>query len=169
MSLVHQTASQPRLSAIAAISKNRVIGHNGKLPWHIPKDFQRVKALTLNHPIIMGRKTFESIGKPLPKRHNIVVTRQPDYSANGILVAHSVNQALDLAKTLDDQEIFIFGGGEIYAATLPLVDRLYLTIVEVEITGDAFFPDYSDFRKVLRQEFHEENGYRFQFLDLEKE
>ena len=169
MSLVHQTASQPRLSAIAAISKNRVIGHNGKLPWHIPKDLQRVKALTLNHPISMGRKTFESIGQPLPKRHNIVVTRQPDYSANGILVAHSVNQALDLAKTLDDQEIFIFGGGEIYAATLPLVDRLYLTIVEVEITGDAFFPDYSDFRKILRQEFHEENGYRFQFLDLEKE
>ncbi len=169
MSPVGQTTSKPRLSAIAAISKNRVIGHNGQLPWHIPKDLQRVRTLTLHHPIIMGRKTFESIGRPLPKRHNIVITRQPDYSVAGILVAHSINQALDLAKTLDTQEIFIFGGGEIYAATLPLVERLYLTIVEVDLVGDTFFPDYSKFSKVLRQETHEENGYRFQFLDLERE
>ncbi len=168
MSPVGQTTSKPRLSAIAAITKNRVIGHNGQLPWHIPKDLQRVRALTLHHPIIMGRKTFESIGKPLPKRHNIVITRQPNYPANGIFVTHSLTEALELAKQLDTEEIFIFGGGEIYAAALPWVDRLYLTVVDIEIPGDAFFPDYSEFRQVLRQESHIENGYRFQFLDLER-
>jgi dihydrofolate reductase len=158
----------PRLSMIAAISENRVIGSGGELPWNIPGDMKRMKKLTMGHPIIMGRKTYESIGRPLPGRSNVIVTTRRDYQIDGALVVDTLDKALAEAKKLDQEEIFIFGGGEIYKQSIHLADRLYLTLVEGEFEGDAYFPDYGQFNHVLFQELRQENGYRYQFLDLEK-
>jgi len=125
------------------MSKNRVIGVNGKLPWHLPADLKRFRELTTGHHIIMGRKTFESLPKgPLPNRTNIVVTRQKKFEASGCVIAHSISEAVEKAK--GDAETFIIGGAEIYKAALPMAHRIYLTLVDQTIDGDAFFPEFSN-------------------------
>ena len=115
---------KPRVSVIAALAKNRVIGIENRLPWRLPEDLAHFKALTLNHPILMGRKTFESLGRPLPGRTNIVITRNPDYCKDGCVVAASIPAAIALCAGAD--EIFFIGGADLYAQAIPLADRLYL-------------------------------------------
>lgn len=127
------------ISLIAAVAHNRVIGDRGGIPWDIPADRHRFRALTMGHPVIMGRKTFESIGHPLAGRRTIVVTRQLDFRADGCEVSHSLPEALDLCGEADD--LFVAGGGELYRQALPLADRLFLTLVDVETPGDATFPE----------------------------
>ena len=156
---------------VAAAGKKRVIGKKGALPWYIPQELKRVKEITMGHPIIMGRKTHESIGRPLPGRTNIVVTHEPNYQAEGCMVAHSLEEALRQAMLAQgDDEVFIIGGGQIYEQALPLADKLYLTYVDKEIDGDVFFPDYSEFKKVVSEsDWQEHEGIRYKFLELEKE
>ena len=143
--------NKPRISVIAALAKNRVIGIENRLPWRLPEDLAHFKALTLNHPILMGRKTFESLGRPLPGRTNIVITRNLDYKQEGCLVADSIPGAIALCADAD--EIFFIGGADLYAQAIPLADRLYLTEVDIEAAGDAWFPDYdrSVFKEVSRE------------------
>jgi len=143
--------NKPRVSVIAALARNRVIGIDNRLPWRLPEDLAHFKALTLNHPILMGRKTFESLGRPLPGCINIVITRNPGYRRDGCLVADSIPAALALCR--DAAEIFFIGGAELYAQAIPLADRLYLTEVDIEAEGDARFPDYASgaFRELSRE------------------
>lgn len=130
-----------QLSAIVATDRKGTIGKQGKIPWHLPADLQFFKRTTLNHPVIMGRKTFRSIGRPLPKRTNIVMTRDPFFAASGIAVVHSLREALGHPAVTNSGESFIIGGGELYRQSLHLVSTVYLTIVDAEIEGgDAFFP-----------------------------
>jgi dihydrofolate reductase len=136
-------ADKPRemlVSAIVAVGKNLVIGHDGRIPWYLPADLKYFKRTTLDHFVIMGRRSFESIGKPLPNRTNVVVTRDPFFIATGCLIAQSVEQALELAWDAEETEAFIIGGGEIYRQSMQFWDRIYLTEVEVETRGDTFFP-----------------------------
>jgi dihydrofolate reductase len=129
------------LSAIVATDKNGVIGKDDDIPWHLPADLKYFKRRTLNHHIIMGRKTFESIGRPLPKRTNIIVTRNPFFMVSNCLVAGSLQEAIDLARNNGEDEAFIIGGGTIYEQAMPLTDRLYLTEVDTEVeNGEVFFP-----------------------------
>lgn len=130
-----------RISLIAAVANNGVIGRRGQLPWRLKADLQRFKQLTMGHTVIMGRKTWESIGRPLPGRRMVVVTRQKDYQAEGAKLVGSVDDAIELARSASDEEAFVIGGGEIYRLTLPRADRLYLTRVHAEVEGDATFPD----------------------------
>lgn len=127
------------VTLIAAMAKNRVIGRDSALPWHIPADLRRFRDLTMGHPVVMGRKTYESIGKPLPGRQTIVVTRQKGYVAPGSAVTHSLEEALAAAGPAE--ELFICGGGELYAAALPVADRICLTVVGCEVEGDTLFPE----------------------------
>lgn len=155
-----------RVSLIAAVASNGAIGKDGALPWRLPEDLRRFKETTLGHAVVMGRKTFESIGKPLPGRRNIVVSRQPDYSSPGIEVATGVEEALRLVS--DDTEVFVIGGSEIYRQTLAFADRLHLTLVHHPVEGDAFFPEWSPagFREISREERAE--PFPFSFLLLER-
>lgn len=167
-----------RICAVVAIGKNRELGKAGKLLWHIPDDLRRFKRLTLGHPIIMGRKTFESIigylGHPLPGRTNIVVTRQPQMSdfvsrSSDVIVASSVEDAIEKAKELDSEEIHIGGGAQIYEQVLPHIDKLYLTIIEDSKDADAFFPPYEkEFTKKVFEETREWNGIIYAWVDLER-
>ena len=134
------------VSIIVAMGRNRVIGKDNSLIWHLPADLKHFKETTMGRPIIMGRKTFESVGKPLPGRTNIVVTRRKDYRAPGCLSAGSVKQALELVA--GEPEVFIAGGGEIYKQSLPLADRMYITIIDHDFEGDTFFPEFS--RKIWK-------------------
>lgn len=154
---------------VAIALKNRVIGNQGKLPWNIPEDLKRFKALTSGHPIIMGRKTYESIGRPLPNRTNIIITRDSSYSAPGVQIAMSLDEALTIAEKYDQNEIFIIGGGEIFRLAMGIADRLYLTTIHGDIHGDTFFPDYSIFSNIIADESGSSNGYSYNFLTLEKE
>lgn len=128
------------ISVIVAASENQVIGIDNKLPWHMPADLKYFKSHTLGKPIIMGRKTFESVGKPLPGRQNIVITRQPDYKQEGVWVVPSIAAAIDKARTFEGPEMFITGGTEIFKQALPLVQRVYLTRIHTIVEGDAYFP-----------------------------
>lgn len=166
-------SKRPTVSMIVAIGKNRAIGKGNTLLWHIPDDLRRFKTLTLGHPVIMGRKTFDSIvgmlGKPLPGRTNIVITRDEAWKHEGAVVAHSLEEALQKAAQLDQQEIFVIGGAQIYAAALPHTDRLYVTLIDDEKEGDAFFPEYEHlFTKKLSEEIREYNGLKYSWVDLEK-
>lgn len=131
-----------RLSIIVAMSRNRVIGRDGGLPWKLSADLQRFKKLTMGHPIIMGRKTFDSIGRILPGRTSIVISRRPDFQSEGALTAASLEDAIRVAGTAD--EVFVIGGGEVYSQALHLADRLYVTAVETVSEGDTFFPELDD-------------------------
>ena len=126
------------ISIIAAMAENRVIGRGGAIPWDIPADRRRFRELTMGHPIIMGRKTFESIGRPLSGRRNIVLSRRPEYRREGCCVVHSLADALAASAGAD--EVFICGGEELYQLALPLADRIYLTVVHKLCAGDAYFP-----------------------------
>ena len=161
--------TKPRISIIVAHSTNMVIGKAKALVWRLPEDLKRFKKLTTGHPIIMGRKTYQSIGRPLPDRINIVVTRDINLEITGCIVVHSVVEAIDKAKEFDQEEIFIIGGAEIYKETLPLADRLYVTKVDMEVDGDAFFPEYSKvFTKKISEEPGEFEGLRYSYLILER-
>ncbi|MCL4209562.1 MAG: dihydrofolate reductase [Phycisphaeraceae bacterium] len=129
------------LSLIAAISKNGVIGRDGGLPWRLPDDLRRFKHLTMGHHVVMGRRTFDEIKRPLPGRTNIVITRDRSWAHEGVQVAHSLDEAI-AGISPDETEAFIIGGGEIYALALPRADRLYLTRVEATIEGDTYFPAF---------------------------
>lgn len=158
----------PPIVVVAAVARNHVIGSAGDLPWRLPADLRRFKAITLGKPMIMGRKTFESIGRPLPGRRTVVVTRDARWCAEGVETAPSLQAALALAAQSDPEEIVIAGGGEIYAQALPLADRLRLTWVEAEPDGDARFPafDRSAWREVAREDHPSAEGRpAFAFVD----
>lgn len=154
---------RPTLSIIAALAQNRVIGVENRLPWRLPEDLAHFKAVTLGHPVIMGRKTFESLGRPLPGRLNVVITRNPDYPGEGIRVAHSLHDALECCTEVD--EVFVIGGAELYKLVLPLADRLYLTEVKVDAEGDAHFPafDRHQFLELSRESHVGEKGDALEF------
>jgi len=170
---------KPRVSIVVVMSAHdRAIGKADKLLWHIPDDLKRFKALTLGHPVIMGRKTFESIisylGGPLPGRTNIVVTRNTSYlpaqagKLKGAEMFYSLEDALTYAKAFDTKEIFIGGGSEIYTQALPHTDRLYLTLVNEQKDADSFFPGYSAFTKEIAREERGHNGIHYTWLTLER-
>lgn len=161
---------KPIISAIAAIGKNRELGSNGTIPWHIPEDLKHFKQTTLGHPVIMGRKTFESLGikKPLPGRLNIVITRNPGYRAEGALVASSVEDAIAEATKRDQEEIFIIGGGEIFKLAWRYITKLYLTVIDSEFEADAFFPEYGEFGTVVSKRELETDEHHVTFLELVK-
>jgi len=199
-----------KISIIAAIGKNRELGKNNKLLWHIAEDLKRFRKLTQGHAVIMGRKTFESLGKPLPNRLNIVVTRQrnflniekarysvsrligtPPPNSSGslksskqvsllspgekiafvlqsLIACFSLEKAIETARSKERNEIFIIGGGQIYKQGIKYADKLYLTIVEKKLEADTYFPDYSEFKKIIFKEKHQSNDYSFTFLELER-
>ncbi len=144
--------AMPKISLITQISENKVIGKDNTLIWRISEDLKRFQELTTGHVIIMGRKTYESIGKPLPDRTNVIITRQKGYKVPGCIVVHSLDEALSKAREIEDSEIFIIGGGQIYEQSIGLADRVYLTVVHTQATGDTFFPDYSAFSKEINRE-----------------
>jgi dihydrofolate reductase len=158
------------INAIAAIGKNRELGKDNKLLWSIPEDLKRFRELTKGHPIIMGRKTWESIGRPLPNRTNIVVTRNPGFKAEGAIAAATIDAAIAAAAAASgSNEIFIIGGAEIYNLTLPRTDRLYLTVVDAAFDADAFFPDYKEFNKVVRKsDIMQSGSLSFYYVTLER-
>lgn len=164
----------PKLSIIAAVAENRAIGKDNKLLWSLPEDMERFKKITTGHVVIMGQKTFESIGKPLPGRTNIIISWDENFKQEGCTIAHSVDEALRLARdkvvglAQGDDEIFIIGGGSIYQQTIGMADKLYLTLVEGNFEADTFFPDYSDFKKVVFEKDGEDAGFKFKFLELER-
>lgn len=154
------------LSAIVAMARNRVIGRNQKLPWSLPEDLKRFKALTWGHPIIMGRKTFESIGRVLPGRENWIVSRNSDLHIPGAKVAASLQQAVRECSQ-QSGEIFIIGGGEVYREALPLLNRIYLTQIDQDIDGDAYFPEFSEeeFREISREDRFDPMPFSFRVLE----
>lgn len=159
-----------KVSLIVAHDDKLGIGAKNRLLWHIKKDFQHFKNLTVGHPIIMGRKTYESIGRPLPERTNIIITRNyHSVPEQNVKVTHSLKEALDLAQSIDQKEVFIIGGGEIFRQAFQqnLVDKLYVTKVQGDFQADTFFPDYSHF-KLLKREEAQEGPYRFTFYVFEK-
>jgi dihydrofolate reductase len=164
---------QPRtnLSIIAALANNRVIGRANRLPWHLPADLAHFKRLTMGKPILMGRKTWDSLPGLLPHRTHIVVTRNPAFAADGALVAPSLDEALQFAGDVD--EIMIIGGADLYEQTLPIANRLYLTLVDTEIDGDAFFPSLDDtaWREVAREhhDADQRHAFAFAFVTLERQ
>lgn len=152
------------ISLIAAMSQNGVIGVNNQLPWHLSADLKRFKQVTMGKPIIMGRKTYESIGKPLPGRDNYVITRNKNFQAAGCIVTHSLTDAI---KACDKTaEIMIMGGANIYAQALPMADKLYLTIIEKDYEGDTFFPDmnYNHWYETFCEQ-HSDNNFAYKFLE----
>lgn len=162
----------PELCLIAAMDQNRGIGIDDRLPWHIPDDLKRFKRLTTPYSVVMGRKTLESIvkaiGKPLPNRHNIVMTRDQNFKYPGVEIAHSIEEAIDKASQYKDTRISFIGGGQIYEQAIHKVEKLFLTLVEGQFPADTFFPDYSNFRQ-LSQVYCESNGYRYRFVDLARQ
>lgn len=156
------------LKILVAFDENRVIGKNNALIWHLPADLKRFKTLTTGHVIIMGRKTFESIGKPLPNRTSIVISRQTDLQIEGVILAHSVEEAILKAKSLTREDIFIVGGSEIYALSLPLADEILVTQLHDIFEGDAFFPEIaSELWEITEQErgiTDDKNTYQFSYV-----
>lgn len=146
------------------MGKNRAIGLNGNLLWRIPDDLKRFKKLTVNKSVIMGRKTYESIGEPLPDRQNIIVSRNRNYTADNCIVCYSIESALKTA----DSNIFIIGGGEIYRQTIHLAHKLYLTIVDAEPEADTFFPDYENLFRVVSEENFSHGSLKYKFVELIK-
>lgn len=159
-----------KLSIIVAMDRNRVIGKDDTLPWHISADLQNFKKITMGKPIIMGRKTHESIGRPLPGRENIILTRDTAYQATGCTILHSLEEIFEHCKDVD--EVMITGGSEIYKHTLEQASRLYLTEVHTEVEGDTLFPEFdrNQWKEVSREEFKadEKNEFDYSFLVLER-
>ncbi|MGH8751337.1 MAG: dihydrofolate reductase [Burkholderiales bacterium] len=157
------TDSTRRISIIAAMAQNRVIGKDNRIPWHLPRELQMFKRLTLGHHIIMGRKTYASLNRLLPGRTTVIVTRDPNYKIPGAISVNSLQAAL--ASCGDDHEIFVIGGAQLFRAALPLAQRIYLTTVQAQIEGDTFMPelDLAEWRQVSRKEFKadEKNPYDY--------
>lgn len=164
------------LAVIVAAAENGVIGRNNALPWHLPEDLRYFKRVTLGKPIVMGRKTFESIGRPLPGRTNIVISRQPGYAPDGVHVVSGLDDALELAEEIalidGVTELMVIGGAEIYRAAIPRAQRLYLTEVHAEVEGDALLPevDWSQWRELSRESWpaSEANPYSYSFVVFER-
>ncbi len=159
------------ISIIVAVDEKRGIGKNNDLLFKISEDFKRLKTITNGHPIIMGKKTFDSIGRVLPNRTNIIVTRNTDFTFEGAVIAHSLEEGIEKAQGKPgDNEIFIFGGGQLFKESIEkgLVDRIYLTVVKGDYDADTFFPDYGAYSKVVEKEEKEGDGYQYTFLTLEK-
>lgn len=165
-----------RISLIVALTDNRVIGRGNKMPWHLPNDLKYFKRMTTGKPVLMGRKTFESIGKPLPGRTNIVITRQNDWQASGVQVVHNLDEGLELATRLSlidgSEEVMVIGGAQIYREVLPQAHRLYLTQIHTHIDGDAFFPEISEdqWREAGREDHKADhaNSYDHSFVVLDR-
>lgn len=159
-----------QVSIIVAMDRNRVIGKNGTLPWHISSDLQNFKKITMGKTIIMGRKTHESIGRPLPGRENIILTRDKNYQAEGCTVLQCIEDIFEYCKNVD--EVMITGGSEIYQQSLEQASRLYLTEVHTEIEGDTFFPEFerNEWKEISREEFKadEKNEFDYSFVILER-
>lgn len=159
-----------RVSLIAALAENRVIGRNNTLPWRLPADLKRFRRLTTGHPVILGRKNYESIGRPLPDRTNIVVTRDRDYRAPGCVVVDSLDAAFAAAG--DAQEIFVIGGAELYAQTLGRADRLHLTLVHAAVPGDTYFPEFDlgEWRETGRERHEPDanHAYAYSFVTYDR-
>ncbi len=159
------------VSAVVATAKHNVIGKDNQIPWYLPADLAWFKRTTLNHHVLMGRNCFRSIGRPLPKRVNIVITRDPFFTADGVLVAHSIEDALGMAYDAGETEAFIIGGGEIYRESLELCDKIYLTEVDTAPQGDVFFPalDPADWQETWREahpaDVKNEWAYTFRILE----
>ncbi len=167
-----QLIAKPRINIVVSVSRSGGIGKGNDLLFRISDDLKRFKALTRGHPIIWGRKTYESIGHSLPDRTNIIITRNPDYKAENCIVVPSLEEALQKASEIDHEQITIGGGGEIYREAWPRVDKLYLTIVDSDEPGDISFPDWrKDFTKeTFREErFDEKTGLKYTWIDLERE
>lgn len=164
--------TKPLISAIVAMSENYVIGIDNQLPWHLPADLKHFKSLTTGHPILMGRKTYESIGRPLPNRTNIILTRNPSYQAPNCVVVTSIDEAIATAIEQNNQEIFIIGGAHVYEQLMPRIEKIYLTIVHQDFEGDAYFPalaetDWTEISSELHQP-DAENEYAYSFIELER-
>lgn len=165
-----------KLALIWAMSNNRTIGRNNALPWHLPEDMKYFKRVTMGKPIIMGRKTWESIGRPLPGRTNIVITRDRNFHADGVKIVHTLDEAIALAEKISvidgAEEVVVIGGAEIYALSLPRADRLYMTQVRAEVDGDAHFPEFNlnEWRELAREDHQpsETNLYPYSFIILER-
>ena len=159
------------ITIIVAMGKNREIGADNQLLWHLPKDLKHFKELTSGHPIIMGRKTYESIGKPLPNRTNIVISRKNDWFEEGILIVGSIKEALKFAKKIDEN-VFIIGGGTIYEQTIDLADQLEVTLVDAELKADTFFPKIDEKKWLKTNEVthqrDEKNQFDFSFQTFER-
>lgn len=159
------------ISLIAALDKNRVIGNrDNKLPWYLPADLKRFKSITLGKPIIMGRKTRESIGRPLPERTNIVITRKENYDAPGCVVVHSPEEAIKAAG--DAPEVMVIGGAEIFAQFMPLASRMYFTLIDGEFDGNVYFPEWNpkEWRETFREthDADEKNPHAYTFVVMER-
>lgn len=161
---------QPLISLIAAMSENGTIGRDNSLPWRLPDDLKRFKALTMGKLILMGRKTYQSIGRPLPGRTNLVLTRDWEWRTEGVTVVRSLGQALSYAR--DAEELVAVGGAEVYRLLMPFARRIYLTLVHAEIPGDTFFPDFDPTQwadvECHRYPADERNAYAFTFVTLER-
>jgi dihydrofolate reductase len=163
-------SSMPLISQVVAMAENRVIGRDNALPWHLPADLAHFKRVTMGKPIVMGRKAFEAIGRPLPGRHNIVMTRNPSYTASGCSVVHSLEQAIAAAGAVE--EIAVIGGEDIYQLFLPITDLIHLTVVHTELDGDTWYPalDESAWRTISQDErpADDKNPYRMTFTQLRR-
>ena len=157
------------ISLIVAMAKNRVIGINNTLPWRLPEDLKRFRALTNGHHIIMGRKTYESLGRLLPGRTTVIVTRNKAYKLEGALIAHSLQDAIKLC--LGDDEVFVIGGAELYKDGLKFADKLYMTEVDLDVVGDAFFPEFdlSEWRESDRENHASEKGLAFSYVVYQRQ
>lgn len=168
----NRKAADITLSLIVAMAENSTIGRNNELPWRLSEDLKYFKSVTMGKPIVMGRKTFDSIGKPLPGRLNIVVTRNADWQNPGVRVASSLEQAVAIAveENLQGQEVMVIGGEEIYRTALEQVDRLYITRVQAKVEGDAFFPEYneSEWQEVSRKQPESQSDIPYFFQVLER-
>lgn len=161
-----------KISMIAAMANNNVIGLNNDMPWHLPADFAWFRKHTLGKPILMGRKTYDSIGKPLPERLNIILTRDSSLKITGTEVVTTIDEALQLAKQANADELMITGGAHLYSSILEKADRLYLTLIDADIAGDTYFPDYTQYPWQEQQRSHyaadDKNAYSMTFLVLER-
>lgn len=153
-----------QLSMIVAVAHDGVIGVNNTLPWHLPEDLKRFRALTMGHHIIMGRKTYDSLGRLLPGRTTVIVTRNENYKVEGALVAHSLEAAIALCE--DDEEVFLIGGAELYQTGLKLAHKLYITEIELDVAGDAFFPKLvsTEWQETEREAHTSEKGLKFSYV-----
>ncbi|MBD1381602.1 dihydrofolate reductase [Metabacillus arenae] len=159
------------ISFMLAMDENRVIGKDNDLPWHLPADLAYFKKTTMGHPIVMGRKTFESIGKPLPGRENIIVTTNQSYNQPGCKVVHSIQELMDYISRLKQEETFIIGGAKLFEGTLPYADRLYITLIHETFDGDTYFPEINQDWRIVSQHAgkkDENNPYEHEFVVYER-
>ena len=157
-----------RLNLIVAMARNRVIGIDNTLPWHLPEDLKHFKHLTMGHHIVMGRKTYDSIGRPLPGRTTVIVSRDPDYAMAGCLVAHTLDEAVRLCA--DDDQAFFVGGSSLYEQALPLAERLYITEIQADYEGDAHFPEFDPglWRETARESHVDGAGLAYDFVTYDR-